>query len=367
MWAVGAGVVLTTVGAVALVVRSGGDGRARAAVTHRPSTTSPGTTASPIVTAATVVIRDPRRGSGEPVTFAFGGDVHFEAGLRRALLDDPSGAFLAPIAEILSTADVAMVNLETPVTDRDTPIGGHSYVFRAPRAAFTALQAAGVDVVTMANNHAGDQGTGGITDSLAAAAAEAFPVVGIGEDAAQAFAPWRTEIRGQRIAVLAATDVFDGFVAAAGQPGAAVARPVDRLLAAVRAARADSDTVVVYLHWGEEGTACPTEGQRNLASGLVDAGADIVVGSHAHRVQAAGRLGTAFVAFGLGNFVWYNEAGDSGATGVLRVTATGRDIDGYTWTPARIRNGVPTPLTGDAAARAHADWDERRRCTNLAP
>ena len=137
----------------------------------------------------------------------------------------------------------------------------------------------------------------------------------------------------------------------------------------VAAARADSDTVVVFLHWGTEGELCPTDRQRSLATTLVDAGADIVVGGHAHRVQSAGRLGGALVGYGLGNFVWYAPPGPSSETGVLLVTATGRSIDGYRWEPARITNGTPAPLEAGspAAAEAVATWDERRACTGLEP
>ena len=80
---------------------------------------------------------------------------------------------------------------------------------------------------------------------------------------------------------------------------------VDVLVAAVRAARLVSDTVVVYLHWGIEGHTCPSSDQRALAQALVLAGADVVVGSHAHRLLGGGRLGSAFVDYGLGNFAFY--------------------------------------------------------------
>ena len=310
------------------------------------------------------------RGSGEPVTFAFGGDVHFETHLGAALASDPNG-LLAPIAPVLGAADIAVVNLETAITNRGTP-AAKEYVFRAPATAFTALRAAGVDIASMANNHGVDYGPEGLADSLAAAAAADFPLVGIGRDAKAAFTPHRTVVRGQRIAIIGATQVLDdnligAWTATATQPGLASAKDVRPLLAAVRDARADTDTLVVFLHWGVERATCPSATQQTLAAELVDAGADIVVGSHAHVLQGAGRLGRAVVAYGLGNFVFYNESGAAGVSGVLEVTATGRDIDGYRWVPARLRNGVPVPLTGDAAEADRAAWSELRACTGLAP
>jgi hypothetical protein len=313
-----------------------------------------------------------RRGNGQAVTFAFGGDVHFEGGLRSKLDSNPTG-MLAPIAPELSAADVAVVNLETAITQGGSP-APKEYNFRAPPSAFEALRAAGVDVVTMANNHGEDYGTVGLQDTLAAKSATTLGVVGIGANANEAYAPWKTEVRGQRISVIGATDVMDDWLIAPwtatdAQGGLASAKGANqaRLVSAVTAARPGADTLVVFLHWGSEGDECPTARQQELAQALVDAGADIVVGSHAHRVQTAGRLGTALVDYGLGNFVFYNESGLSGVTGVLSVTATGRDIDSYVWKPARIRGGVPTLLTGDAAAQDVAGFDGRRACTNLTP
>jgi hypothetical protein len=142
---------------------------------------------------------------------------------------------------------------------------------------------------------------------------------------------------------------------------------VSRLTATIRATRYFADTVVVFLHWGQERTECPTANQKDLAPQLLAAGADIVVGSHAHRLLGAGRMGEGFVAYGLGNFIWFNESGPNGDTGVLLVTATGRRIEGYEWRAARIRNGVPAPLEGDALTAATTRWDALRACTGLAP
>lgn len=338
----------------------------------RPTTTS-STTTTTTVPPPTAIVRDPRRGSGQPVTFAFGGDVHFEGGLRTKLAADPA-TVLAPIAAVLSAADLAVVNLETAITERGAP-QDKEYKFRTPPTALAALATAGVDVASMANNHGLDYGPDGLLDSLAAKAASPSPVViGIGANATEAFAPFRVEVKGQRIAVFTATDVLDGnlldaWTATDTQAGVASAKPpwVDKLVAGVFSARADSDTVVVFLHWGEEGQTCPDESQRTLAQRLVDSGADIVVGSHAHRQQGAGRLGTAFVGYGLGNFIFYNESGPAGVSGVLQVTATGRDVDAYSWLPAQIKGGVPEPVPpGPDADKALADWNALRDCTGLA-
>ncbi len=324
-------------------------------------------------------------GSGQPVTFAFAGDTHFvdrwdtEGGadytgvpvLADQLLADPAHV-LAPIAPVLSRADLAMVNLETAITSRGEPVPGKAYHFRSPAQSFQALQAAGVDVVTMANNHALDYGPVGMEDTFAAIASSGMPVVGIGRDAAEAYRPYRTVIRDQRIAIFGAVDwlepaLVSSWTAADTRPGLAFTIDPTRLLAGVRAARQEVDTLVVFLHWGIEQTHCASPEQHSLALALVAAGADIIVGSHAHRVFGAGHVDGSLVAYGLGNFVYWREDGESGSSGVLTVTATGRRVDGYSWTPARITHGIPVPEMGAAAAADTATWAQRRSCSELSP
>ena len=319
--------------------------------------------------ATTTTARGPL-GSGRPVTIAFAGDTHFEAGLRSRLAAEGAG-MLAPVQALFEGSDLQILNLETAITDRGTP-QDKEWTFRAPPSALDALAGIGVDAVSMANNHGLDFGAEGLQDSLAARDTAPLAVLGIGRNATDALRPYTTTVNGQRIAVIAATQVLDSslissWTATDASPGLASAKDVDRLTAAVAAARALADTVVVFLHWGVERETCPSAAQEALVLALQAAGADIVVGSHAHRLLGAGMEGATFVAYGLGNFGWFNETGANADTGALFVTATGRHIDGYQWHPARIRNGVPTALDGGAADTARADWDGLRACTDLTP
>ncbi len=317
----------------------------------------------------------PRRGAeatpqGKPVVLAFGGDVHFEDSVGDELRRSPN-LVLDSIGPVLGSADLTVVNLETAVTSRGTP-AQKEFVFRAPASAFAALRAGGVDVASMANNHGLDYGETGLRDSLAAARRYHFPVIGIGLNAKQAYRPFRRTVNGQRIAVIGATQVIDdqliaSWTAGPGKPGLASAKDVPRLLEEVRDARRTSDTVVVFLHWGIEQQQCPSPDQRELAQQLVAAGADVVVGGHAHRVQGAGRLGSALVDYGLGNFVWYGTSELSTQTGVLLVTVDGRRVLGYRWEPARIVSGTPRPLHGADRRAEIATWKKLRACTGLKP
>lgn len=310
------------------------------------------------------------RADMRPVVLAFGGDVHFEGALESKLATS-AARMLAPIEPVFRRADLAVVNLETAVTNGGAA-ASKLFTFRAPAPAFAALRGGGVDVASMANNHGLDYGVDGLRDSLAAANRYDFPVVGIGLNAKQAYRPYRRTINGQRVAVIGATQVLDdhlisAWTAGPGKPGLASAKDVPRLLQEVRAARRTSDTVVVYLHWGVELEQCPSTDQRALAKALVAAGADVVVGGHAHRLQGAGRLGQALVGYGLGNFVWYGTSELSTRTGVLLVTVDGRRVVGYRWVPARIVDGVPRPLSGAERRREVSSWRALRGCTGLRP
>lgn len=306
----------------------------------------------------------------EPVTIAFGGDVHFEDEVAERLDDDPQST-LGPVSALLSAADVAMVNLESAVTTGGSAVP-KTYTFRAPPAAFRALSAAGVDVATMANNHGMDYGLEGLRDSLAAANEHNFPVVGIGRDAAQAYAPHIVTVHGQRVAFIGATQVIDSvlvddWTAQANKPGLASAKEVDRLVAAVRKTRPKVDTLAVYLHWGRSLEPCPLDRQQRLARKLSEAGADIIVGTHAHRLLAGGSLQGSYVHYGLGNFVWYNSDPPGGLTGVLTLTVRGSDVVKAEWAPAVISGGIPQVLTGAEAQQERADWKDLRECTDLSP
>ncbi|WP_336209820.1 CapA family protein [Nonomuraea sp. LPB2021202275-12-8] len=304
-----------------------------------------------------------------PYTISFGGDVHFE-GMLRPRLNNPRTA-LGPIAGVLRKADLAMVNLETAITTGGTPAPGKQFTFRAPSSALTALKAAGVDVVSMANNHGMDYMETGLADSLAAARKARFPVVGIGKDEAQAYKPYRKIVNGNRVSIIGATQVLDAefiqaWTAAPGKGGLASAKNEARLIKEVRQARKNSDTVIVHLHWGTELQKCPNEAQLSLAPKLVRAGADVVVGGHAHILLGAGYLDNAYISYGMGNFVFYNSnPATTGRTGVLTLTINGRKVLKDSWTPATIQGGLPVPMTGAARTQAVADWKALRSCAGL--
>jgi poly-gamma-glutamate capsule biosynthesis protein CapA/YwtB (metallophosphatase superfamily) len=159
----------------------------------------------------------------------------------------------------------------------------------APRRLPSPRCAAGIDLVTMANNHVLDYGSGGLANTLAAARAARFGHVGIGASAAAAWAPYLTTINGVKIAMVGVSQVVElasSWVGTSTRPGEANAIDLGRTLAAVRSAKRQASVVIVFMHWGTEGQTCPDQAQLSLAHKLAAAGASIIVGAHAHMLQA---------------------------------------------------------------------------------
>jgi hypothetical protein len=312
-----------------------------------------------------------------PVTLAFAGDAHFDFHLTR-LFRDP-GAGLGPIDEVLSDADVTVVNLESAITTRgeqepkELEVPDNRYYFRTSPAALDVLAAAGVDAVTMANNHAADYGIQGMRDTLRAKRESPISVIGVGRNRREAFAPYRVTVRGTEIAVVAAdASRREGastlWGATPDDPGVAAARePRPRvLLEQVRRLASTVDVVVVFLHWGREYDVCASPEQQVTARALSRAGADVIVGSHTHRLLGSGwQPDGSYVNYGLGNFVWYHDLAPE--TGVLKLRLEDGEVVSDEWVPALIQpDGRPVPLTGQAAERARAQWRATRTCSPVA-
>jgi len=311
------------------------------------------------------------------VKLSFGGDVMFEDDLRD-LLEEPERG-LAPIRTATAAADFTMVNLESAVTTRgardpkELEDADNRYHFRTSPDALTALQSAGVDAVSVANNHGADFGADGLADTLQARSRSTMPVLGVGRNRAEAFAPHQVTLKGQSFAFFAADASFlestePYWQAGTTTPGLAAARGAGRsaLLTAVGRSAARGTAVVVYLHWGRENSTAVTADQRVLAGALARAGAAAVVGTHTHRLQGAGWMRNTYVAYGLGNFIWYHGTG--GDTGLLDLTVReGRVVaDGFRPALIPADGGLPRFLRGRSAAEATLNWRTLRRGSGLA-
>jgi poly-gamma-glutamate capsule biosynthesis protein CapA/YwtB (metallophosphatase superfamily) len=232
------------------------------------------------------------------------GDIMLSRGVERMMArsGDPTLPFRDLSAQ-LRWADFNFGNLESPVSGNDS-IAGKGLVFNARVRALKGLADTNFRVVSLANNHALDQGRRGLRTTIDQLRARGIAGVGAGEDLNDAWRPQVVEANGIRIAFIAAS------YASVNDNGRTrnyhVARTDDqaRLAAAVSSARASADFVVVSMHAGVEYTRRPNTEQVTFAHAAVDAGADLVVGAHPHWVQPSEIYRDTPIYYSLGNFIF---------------------------------------------------------------
>src|SRR5919199_3445745 len=236
-----------------------------------------------------------------PTRLLLAGDWY---GSRRMPADAAAAPATAAVLDLLRQADIALANLETPLTTRGVAQEKLS-VLRADPTLADDLVAAGIDIVTLANNHLLDYGPEGLVDTLAALDARGIPYVGAGPTLEQARAPRVLQGSGGRIGFLGfASTLPQGFAAGPARPGVAPIRAtttfvvegytlleqpgtappiatfpleidLEATVESVRALRQHVDYVVVTGHWGVVGQDAVMDYQRAIAHALIDAGADL--------------------------------------------------------------------------------------------
>jgi poly-gamma-glutamate capsule biosynthesis protein CapA/YwtB (metallophosphatase superfamily) len=249
------------------------------------------------------------------------GDVSLDPSQIPAFRTRGYGWAWSGLGGLFSRDDLTMVNLECPATDIVDP-EPKVFTFLCDPRALPATRLAGVDVVSQANNHAYDQGPAGLVDSLDAIRAAGLTSVGAGANESEALRAARFEIDGWTVAVVGIDQVLDPLdqVAGPNKPGTAAGHDFRLALRAVREAAASSDLVFVLIHWGVELEARPRSYQVRQAHRMIDAGADVIFGSHPHTLQPMETYRDRPIFYSLGNFVWPRISEEAAATAVAEVT-----------------------------------------------
>jgi poly-gamma-glutamate synthesis protein (capsule biosynthesis protein) len=259
----------------------------------------------------------------------------------RILGDGPDLAF-AGVARTLATADLVSANLECTLSDRGTP-AAKGFTFRGPPAAADALVAAGVSVVSLANNHTLDYGPEALADTEGYLDLHHIAHAGAGANVAAARSPAVLERNGLRVAFLSYADVplewlgFDTRSWEAGPESAGIAwlDPAE-VQADVSNARRMADVVVVFMHFGFENESMPSEVQRAEARAAIDAGAALVVGHHPHVVQPVEWYGGGLIAYSMGNFVFDGSDNPTTDSAILFVDLTEAGVASYRLVPVTL-------------------------------
>ena len=251
------------------------------------------------------------------------GDVSLDPSQIPAFREHAYGWAWSGLGGLFRRDDLTMVNLECPATDVVDP-APKAFPLRCDPQALPAAERAGVDVLSQANNHAYDDGPAGLMDSLGAIRDADLVPVGAGSDRTDALRAADFQIDGWRVAVVGVDEVLDPIDEVAGldKPGTAAGHDFALALQGVRDAAASADIVVVMIHWGVELDARPRGYQVDQAHRMIDAGADVIFGSHPHRLQPVETYMGRPIFYSLGNLVWPRVSPSSSATAIAKVVVT---------------------------------------------
>lgn len=221
----------------------------------------------------------------------FLGDVMLGRLVNERLRSAPPAYPWGDTLPVLAQADMRFANLECVLADGGTPLPGKVFHFRSDVRNAAALTAAGIDAVSLANNHVLDYGADAFRELLPALDRSGILHAGAGPDLEAARRPVIRRVGPAAVGLLAFTDNQPDWEAGPFRPGVYYV-PVDErrpdearvrdLLALVGRTRARTDLLVVSAHWGGNWGADVPPAHRELGHALVDAGADVVFGHSAH-------------------------------------------------------------------------------------
>jgi len=269
--------------------------------------------------------------SEDEIVISFTGDINLGDGMNTTKQLDASengisDCLLGGLYELLVESDILMINNEFPYSDRGEPLEGKAYTFRAKMDRVSVLNDLGVDIAGIANNHMCDYGLTGVTDTVEALDSINIPHVGAGNNLEEAMTPHYFICNGRKIAFVAATQIERSYnytkEATEETPGVLKSLNSEKFVKVIKEAKANSDYVMVFIHWGTEGSSYYEGDQVELANAFATAGADAVIGGHTHCLQGISYIGNVPVIYSLGNF-WFSSTATDGVrekdTGVAQV------------------------------------------------
>ena len=252
-----------------------------------------------------------------------GGDVMPDRQVEQFVKANGADAVFEDIAPVLRKGDAAWVNLEGVTSTLGSPRPGKDYTFEGPPEFAPALAGAGVDVVTMANNHSVDYGRAALMDTIARLEKVGVQVVGAGSDSSGAQAPAIVTTHvGATIGFLGYSDVWwPGFEATSSRAGVAQGfSNLKRMKRDIKSLADEVDYVVVGFHWGYEYQHYPVSQQTKEAHAAVDAGADLVIGHHPHVLQGLETYKRRLIVYSLGDLVFDHYSVATGQTVLVDAT-----------------------------------------------
>ena len=264
------------------------------------------------------------------------GDVMLSRGVGRQIADQGVHYPFEHVRGVLSSADLTFVNLECVLSSLGEPMPRKEFTFLTVPEAAQGLQAAGIDVVSVSNNHSMDYGPDALLEMNDILAHHGIASVGAGRNERSAHREALLRVGDTTVAFLAYTEDFWLTVEATEtEVGASVIRN-EALIADIRRAKSQASIVVVSFHWGWEYSDHPTDKDRARAYLSIDTGADLVIGHHPHVIQGVERYKHGLICYSLGNFIFDQRRPSTQRGLLLRCRFNGQGVEHAEWLPIAI-------------------------------
>ncbi len=249
--------------------------------------------------------------------------------------------------QLLRSADLAMVNLESPVTMRGEKVK-KPFNFRMHPKFLKVLRESGIGLVNIANNHIYDYDSVGLYDTIVNLDSAGILHVGAGRNNEEAHTPIVVKVKGRNIGFLGYYGGSEAPPARGLKPGVAE-RTLSLITRDVTQLRSNgAEFIIVNLHWGTEKAIAPEKSQVDFAHTLIDAGVDVVVGHHPHVLQGIEKYGNGVIAYSLGNFIFGGKNVPSYDTALLEVRLHDEGVE-YILLPVRVTDWNAKALVGNTA------------------
>lgn len=227
----------------------------------------------------------------------------------------------------LQSADITVVNEEFPFGTTGTKAEDKQFTFRVNPSYITVLQEMGVDAVTLANNHVLDFGEEALLETMETLDSAGILYAGAGDSVERAKQVQKMEVNGKTYGMLAASRVIPvtSWNVENHTLGVFCTYDATALVKEIQQAKKKCDYLAVYVHWGVERNNQPEDYQRNLAKQYIDAGADVVIGSHPHVLQGIEFYQGKPIFYSLGNFI-FNQSIDKTMAVKLEIPEEGEPM-----------------------------------------
>ena len=247
-------------------------------------------------------------------TMCFAGDILLAEGeiTTNNLDSSPNGLkdCISPeFLEIMNRADYTCVNNEFTYSTRGSALDGKAWTFRAHPDRVKYLKEMGVDLALLANNHVYDYGKDAMLDTLDTLTNADIKYFGAGANLEEAMKPVYVELGGKKVAFVAASRAEKNKMtpqATEEEPGILRCYDPTLFIEVIKEARANADFVVACVHWGTERSTVLEDAQLETARQYIDAGADMIIGSHSHCLQGMEYYNGKPIVYSLGNY-WFDE------------------------------------------------------------